>query len=454
MIHFDCPACGARLKVSDDKAGKVGPCPQCGRKLTVPVKPVEQVMTAELWEDDPQPGALPPSAAAGDAPPLGEGSTGPASHDRPMESYIDAVGQAGLCPSCHRQLPPEATLCVACGVYVPSGRPLTTARGVDEDELAIRVERIVKAISWIMPFGLWPIWSEATGRCKPIATFAIVGLTTLISVVFWVSLFAAEADPPLLNWMLWAGDARQAAPLPPERQPGDPPSGYTRQEMEEFRRQRLAEQRPPRDRYHIHQLITHALLHGDIMHLVGNMVFLLVIGSRINSLAGNLGMALVYPLLAVLAGLVHLSAEADGPVVPMVGASGAIMGLAGMYLVLFPLQRIYMVVWLRMGLFMGFRLSQAVLPVMGFGVVLFYIAFDLLYITLNADTGTAHWAHMGGFVSGVAVASAMLAGRLVQSGCDVYSLTLGRYAWPIIGSPRFHAGRGPGILGLWIGRGH
>ena len=85
---------------------------------------------------------------------------------------------------------------------------------------------------------------------------------------------------------------------------------------------------------------------------------------------------------------------------PMLGASGAIMGLAGMYLVLAPVHRIYMTIWLRMGLMTGFRLLWKLWAVRGFWVVLFYIAFDVLATLIGSRDGTAHWAHLGGFVAG------------------------------------------------------
>src|ERR1051325_1659691 len=83
-----------------------------------------------------------------------------------------------------------------------------------------------------------------------------------------------------------------------------------------------------------HQLITHAFLHGGITHLVGNLIFLIVLGPRVNALIGNILTLILYPLLAVLAATFHMVAMQHEPSHPMVGASGAIMGLAGLYLVL------------------------------------------------------------------------------------------------------------------------
>ena len=92
-----------------------------------------------------------------------------------------------------------------------------------------------------------------------------------------------------------------------------------------------------------HQLLTHAVLHGDLLHLAGNLLFLLVFGLRVNELLGNLRTAIVYPVLAVASGLLDMWATQDQRLTASLGASGAIAGLAGMYLVFFPIQRVRMI---------------------------------------------------------------------------------------------------------------
>jgi len=165
------------------------------------------------------------------------------------------------------------------------------------------------------------------------------------------------------------------------------------------------------------------------------MLFLLVLGSRVNAAIGNLATLVLYPILAMLAGAVYSIASAANMPGPMLGASGAVMGLAGAYFVLFPLQRMHMAAWWRWGLGLRFRLSWKTFTTYGFIVVGAYIALDIIYTALQVSTGTAHWAHIGGFAAGAIAAVALLVLRFVHSGSDLLSLVLGKYAWPLIGAP-------------------
>jgi hypothetical protein len=84
--------------------------------------------------------------------------------------------------------------------------------------------------------------------------------------------------------------------------------------------------------------------------------------------------------------------------------------------------------------------AMKIFPVRGFWVLGIYFAFDILMAALNAGTGTAHFAHLGGFILGMALALAILASRQFNcGGGDLLSVTLGRHAWPLIGRPaRWH----------------
>ena len=77
-------------------------------------------------------------------------------------------------------------------------------------------------------------------------------------------------------------------------------------------------------------------------------------------------------------------AVTNEPPVPCIGASGAVMGLAGMYIVLFPVHKMHMAAWCRLGLLFMFQLHLKLFSVRGFWIILFYISFDVFY-NLVAD---------------------------------------------------------------------
>ncbi|MBL8878005.1 MAG: rhomboid family intramembrane serine protease [Phycisphaerales bacterium] len=77
-----------------------------------------------------------------------------------------------------------------------------------------------------------------------------------------------------------------------------------------------------------------------------------------------------------------------------------------------------------------------IFPMRGFWVVLFYIAFDVVYTYFGIQDNVAHSAHLGGFIGGVALAAALLFARVVNArGNDLFSVALGTWAWNLIGKP-------------------
>ena len=327
----------------------------------------------------------------------------------PPPSQLGSVA----CPSCGRSLPLDAKICVECGINLRTGRRLLTARGVDENELYARTETAVRALSWVLPFGLYPVASEAFGTRKPYVIWAVALITLIASVIFWnKSLNAAGEVQTGQNLMLWVGRLPAVAvdPIPVSASAPGAFRGW--------------------------QLFTYALLHDGIFGLAVNMLFLLVLGSRINALLGQVKTAVVYPLLAILAGLFFVCAELDRPLHPLLGSSGAIMGLAGVYLILFPAHRVHTVAWVRTGLSTGFRLAHNVFAVPGFGVVIFYLALDALLTLLRGGNSIDAWLHFGGFVAGIIIGLLLLLTRLADArGGDILSMSLGRHAWAFVGKP-------------------
>jgi membrane associated rhomboid family serine protease len=143
-------------------------------------------------------------------------------------------------------------------------------------------------------------------------------------------------------------------------------------------------------------LVTSMFLHGSWMHLLGNMWFLWLFGNNIEDSMTRPRFIAFYLLCGLAAALAQVFANPSSAV-PMVGASGAISGVMGAYLVLFPRVRVFTVVPL------GFFITSIPLPAW---VMLIYWAALQVFggvtsITAAQTGGVAFWAHLGGFLAGV-----------------------------------------------------
>ena len=147
----------------------------------------------------------------------------------------------------------------------------------------------------------------------------------------------------------------------------------------------------------VSHVITSMFLHGSWMHLLGNMWFLWLFGNNIEDSMTHGRFIAFYLLCGIAAALFQVGAD-RASIVPMVGASGAISGVMGAYLVLYPRVRVFTLVPL------GFIITRMALPAWA---MLLYWAFLQLasgVTTIGAESGTggvAFWAHIGGFVAGV-----------------------------------------------------
>src|ERR1051326_3894055 len=142
-------------------------------------------------------------------------------------------------------------------------------------------------------------------------------------------------------------------------------------------------------------LFTHMFLHGSWMHLLGNMWFLWLFGNNIEDSMGHIRFVVFYLIcgLAAAAGQVFTQPNS---VVPMVGASGAISGVMGGYLVLYPRVRVYTLV------FLGFFVTSIALPAWAMLGYWFVIQFISGVVSIGGQgAGVAFWAHVGGFVAGI-----------------------------------------------------
>jgi membrane associated rhomboid family serine protease len=142
-------------------------------------------------------------------------------------------------------------------------------------------------------------------------------------------------------------------------------------------------------------LITSMFLHGSWMHLLGNMWFLWIFGNNIEDSMGRLRFIVFYLLCGLAAAFGQIVTNPNSAI-PMVGASGAISGVMGGYLILYPNVRVYAMIPL------GFFLTSVALPAWVMLGYWFLIQFVSGLLTMAGDMGgVAFWAHVGGFVAGI-----------------------------------------------------
>jgi membrane associated rhomboid family serine protease len=148
-------------------------------------------------------------------------------------------------------------------------------------------------------------------------------------------------------------------------------------------------------------LITSQFLHGGWFHLIFNMLFLWVFGNNIEDRLGRLRFLPFYLLCGALAGLVQALVNASEQA-PLIGASGAIAGVLGGYIMLFPHARVW-----------TFIPPFFVLPIPAWITLGLWFAFQLLYAggSTQVGGGVAYFAHIGGFIAGLLLIRPFMAGR-------------------------------------------
>jgi membrane associated rhomboid family serine protease len=145
-------------------------------------------------------------------------------------------------------------------------------------------------------------------------------------------------------------------------------------------------------------IFTSMFLHGGVLHIAGNMLYLWIFGDNVEDTLGHFRFAAFYLLAGVGAALAQVVMSPESRI-PMVGASGAISGLLGAYLFLFPRARILTLV--VFGFFIRFVHFPAVI-VLGFWILL-QVLSGLGSMGRPDEGGVAWFAHIGGFVAGVAL---------------------------------------------------
>jgi membrane associated rhomboid family serine protease len=145
----------------------------------------------------------------------------------------------------------------------------------------------------------------------------------------------------------------------------------------------------------VSHLFTSMFMHGSWMHLLGNMWFLWIFGNNVEDSMGRLRFIIFYLVSGLAAAMGQIVTNPSSQI-PMVGASGAISGVMGGYLLLYPSVRVFAIVPL------GFFLTSVALPawvMLGYWLLIQFVSG---LVSFGGDMGgVAFWAHIGGFVAGM-----------------------------------------------------
>lgn len=227
-----------------------------------------------------------------------------------------------------------------------------------------------------------PIRDHNPSARKPFVTWSLIGLNVLIFVSYW-----GKIDNPYLI----AGFFHDWAMTPSLITKG----------------------------YNSYSLVTYMFLHGGLLHLAGNMLFLWIFGDNLEDELGHIGFLLFYLAAGVGAALAQIMVDPSSKI-QVVGASGAIAGIMGGYLLLFPKAKID-ILFLIIVFFKIFSLRAWVVLGIWFGIQIFST------VSPGASEGVAWMAHVGGFVIGVAL---MLVPWLNRGGPAFWEKTQGHPPHP------------------------
>ena len=144
----------------------------------------------------------------------------------------------------------------------------------------------------------------------------------------------------------------------------------------------------------LYTLFTSMFLHAGLFHLLGNMLYLYIFGDNVEGVFGHFSYTIFYVVCGLAASFAHILTitNSDLYITPVVGASGAISGVLGAYLVLYPKAKVLTLV------FFGLPI---IVPIPALIVLGFWFLMQWLYAFFEAGGMVAYWAHIGGFIAGM-----------------------------------------------------
>ncbi|MEI9812019.1 MAG: rhomboid family intramembrane serine protease [Acidobacteriota bacterium] len=223
---------------------------------------------------------------------------------------------------------------------------------------------------------MFPYHDENETERTPVVTLAIIALCVLAWVGWQGAGSEKKVAESVCNMGLVAGELTGRAPVGSRIPMGDGMACVV----------------DPGPEYE--HILTSMFLHGSWMHLLGNMWFLWLFGNNIEDSMTRPRFAVFYLLSGLAAALLQVWTDPSSPV-PMVGASGAISGVMGGYLILYPRVKVYMIVPL------GFWPLTFALP--AWMTLIYWALLQLLGGFGGGEGGVAFWAHVGGFLAGMAM---------------------------------------------------
>jgi membrane associated rhomboid family serine protease len=140
--------------------------------------------------------------------------------------------------------------------------------------------------------------------------------------------------------------------------------------------------------------MTSMFMHGSIAHIIGNMVFLFVFGDNLEDRFGRTKYLLMYIGWGMAASIMHslYAVNVGGGEIPAVGASGAISGVLGAYLVMFPRAKVFTVI-------VAFFITTVRIPALAY--IPFWFILQIIFALIGDAGGVAYFAHIGGFIVGI-----------------------------------------------------
>ncbi|NQV28337.1 MAG: rhomboid family intramembrane serine protease [Rhodopirellula sp.] len=236
-----------------------------------------------------------------------------------------------------------------------------------------------------------PLQDNIPSRTTPVVNYLMIAIC---SVVFILQLNQKQDEPSLID-QYGMIPARVSHTSPPENtvvlRPVETPFGL------QLIRTEGKLPYPPSAIPAWATLLTCVFLHGGWMHFFGNMWFLWIFGDNVEDRYGHFGYLIFYLLCGVAASAAHYAASPTS-IIPTIGASGAIAGVMGAYLLLYPKARVLTLV----PLVIFFPVYSIPAPVF-LGFWFFVQFYQGVVASKEAAAGVAWWAHIGGFIVGLVV---------------------------------------------------